>query len=56
MSNLKARLAQLEALTTHSKPKPSQFFRYDGTEAQAAEIAELNRQGVKTVTFHRSED
>ncbi len=56
MANLKARLVQLEALAAPKLAKPMQFFRHDGTPEQAAEIAELNRQGIKTVTFTRAEE
>ncbi len=53
-NNLKSRLVQLEALAAHSLAKPMRFFRFDGTPEQAAEIAELNRQGVRTLTFTRA--
>jgi hypothetical protein len=54
--NIKSRLAQLEALAAPKLAKPMRFFRFDNTPEQAAEIAELNNQGIKTVTFTRAED
>jgi len=56
MANLKARINILETIATHSKPKPGLFFRYDGTDEQAAEIKALNDQGIKTITFRRAEE
>lgn len=54
--SIKTRLAQLEALAAPKLAKPMRFFRFDNTQEQAAEIAELEKQGEHVVVFRRDGD
>ena len=50
MSNFKSRLSALEILAKPKFARPVKSFQLDGTPEQAEQIAELERQGVKTIT------
>ena len=54
MANLKSRLAALEVLAAPKLAKPVRFFRLDDSPEQAAEIAELKKQGEHFIVFTRA--
>jgi hypothetical protein len=54
--NLKNRLTALEVLAKPKLGKPVRFFRFDDSPEQAAEIAELEKQGEYFVVFTRAID
>jgi hypothetical protein len=56
MSNLKSRLAALEVLATPKLAQPIHIFRFNGTPEQAAEIAELEKQGERVIRITRAMD
>lgn len=53
MANLKARINVLESMARSIKKfMRAQYFVFDGTESQAAEIAKLKEQGIKVRLFN----
>lgn len=56
MANLKTRLAALEVLAAPKLSKPIHIFRFNGTPEQAAEIAELEKQGERVIRITRAMD
>jgi hypothetical protein len=56
MANLKTRLAALEVLAAPKLAKPIHIFRFNGTPEQAAEIAELEKQGERVIRITRAKD
>ena len=54
--NIKNRLTALEVLAKNKLGKPVRFFRFDDSPEQAAEVAELEKQGEYFVVFTRAID
>jgi hypothetical protein len=56
MSNLKTRLVALEVLAAPKLARPVHIFRFNSTPEQAAEIAELEKQGERVIRITRAMD